>query len=126
MTASRYRDYGPDKTFPCGNCGTRVEQGQHKRNSCPACHWSKHVMFGEDVGCPPCGGMMKPVRADATHAVWDCQGCGFVLAGPTEKELKRIKRTAGREKIRWRMGARDGENITCSRQFMESANGWLA
>ena len=115
VTVSRYRDYGPDKTFPCGHCGTRVEQGQHNRNSCPACHWSRHVMFGEDVGCPPCGGMMQPVWTDATRVLWDCLGCGFVLEGPAEKEMKRIKRTAGREKVRWRMGARDGDTITRSR-----------
>ncbi len=49
------RDYGPDRDFTCGHCRARVRQGSHKRNACPECHWSRHVMFGDPV---PCEAMM--------------------------------------------------------------------
>lgn len=46
--------------------------------------------------------MMQPVRVSMVICVWECQGCPFMIKGPAEKELKRIRRAG--EKVSWRTG----------------------
>jgi ribosomal protein L37AE/L43A len=74
-------------------------------------------MFGEQVGLPPCGAMMKPTRVYERIILWDCTGCAFAIAGPAERELKRIKRLG--LKVVWKMGIRDGNCVRSGVQLVE-------
>ena len=93
------------KDFTCEHCGADVPRlaarvkGTFARNSCTECNWSKHVGFDgmDDLGYPPCGGMMKPYLIDdGIRITWRCLGCGWMMTGPSERgmdELVAGKRT---------------------------------
>jgi RNHCP domain len=74
-------------TFTCGHCAAFVplpaRAPREVANSCPECHWSRHVTFGLD-SLPPCGAMMRPRLIGNDRVTWRCTGCGFMLTGPTE------------------------------------------
>ena len=87
----RARRTSPPVWFTCEHCEhlvTRAE-GEIWRNHCPTCLWSKHVELGDQVGCPPCGGMMRPAGVGNEEVVWRCLGCGFTMRGHTDDYMLR-------------------------------------
>ena len=65
--------------FVCENCGTEVA-GDGYTNHCPNCLWSKHVDINPGDRANPCGGLMKPVRAEGASPdysiIHECIKCG--------------------------------------------------
>lgn len=61
----------------CGEHVSRAGNGR-ARNHCPVCLWSKHVGLGEQVGCPPCGAMMRGTDVGNEEVVCVASAAGWV------------------------------------------------
>lgn len=53
------------ENFDCEHCGASVF-GNGYTNHCPECLWSKHVDKDPGDRAEPCGGLMKPHRAEVS------------------------------------------------------------
>ncbi len=83
-----------DNGFICQNCGKQVEPlGVTSRNHCPFCLCSLHVDINPGDRANPCGGLMKPIKAEPdprkgyiiTHKCTKCGGTTRNKAAHTAK-----------------------------------------
>jgi hypothetical protein len=100
--------------FTCGHCSEVVPPVSRRgktwpRNHCPACLWSKHLEFGEQVGQPPCGAMMRGTDVGGDEVAWRCLGCGFMMRGPTDDYLHRVLSGGLRTRATYTFYPRDDE-----------------
>lgn len=71
-----------DAGFICVHCGAQVEPlGYTSRNHCPFCFYSLHVDINPGDRANPCGGVLRPVRAEPHPKkgfviVHVCEKCG--------------------------------------------------
>ena len=73
-----------DSGFTCLHCGHEVKPlGYSSRNHCPFCLYSLHVDIMPGDRQNPCGGAMRPLRADPDSRkgfiiTYVCEKCGAV------------------------------------------------
>lgn len=83
MEEKRFRKN--DEGFVCVNCGRQVEKlGYTSRNHCPFCLCSVHIDILPGDRANPCGGILRPIRADVDPKkgyvlVHRCDKCGAVV-----------------------------------------------
>lgn len=83
-----------DSGFVCKSCGKTVEPlGYTSRNHCPFCLCSLHVDVLPGDRQNPCGGILRPVRAepDARRGyilIHRCEKCGATVRNRTAHEAK--------------------------------------
>ena len=83
-----------DCGFVCKNCGKTVEPlGYTSRNHCPFCLCSLHVDILPGDRQNPCGGILRPVRAepDARRGyilIHCCEKCGATVRNRAAHEAK--------------------------------------
>ena len=67
--------------FNCAHCGA-VVRGNGYTNHCPNCLWSRHVDENPGDRAATCGGMMRPIAAEADGARFvithKCEQCGKI------------------------------------------------
>lgn len=92
MDTKRFRKN--DAGFVCRHCGKEVlPLGYTSRNHCPFCLYSLHVDILPGDRANPCGGLLRPVRAepDARRGyilVHRCEKCGAEVRNRTAHEAK--------------------------------------
>ena len=78
MQEKRFQKHVED--FICENCGEKIK-GKGYTNHCPKCLWSKHVDVNPGDRKSECGGLMKPIGAEAKSdkyiIYYLCTKCGF-------------------------------------------------
>ena len=83
-----------DSGFVCKSCGKTVEPlGYTSRNHCPFCLCSLHVDILPGDRQNPCGGILRPVRAepDARRGyilIHRCEKCGATVRNRAAHEAK--------------------------------------
>lgn len=83
-----------DDSFICQNCGLEVKPlGYSSRNHCPRCLCSLHVDINPGDRANPCGGIMRPIKAepDAKKGyviVHRCEKCGEIRRNRAAHEAK--------------------------------------
>ena len=83
-----------DSGFVCKNCGKAVlPLGYTSRNHCPFCLCSLHVDINPGDRANPCGGILRPIKAEPdpkrgyiiTHR---CDRCGALVRNKAAHEAK--------------------------------------
>lgn len=94
IPASGKRFSKNDNGFICKNCGKEVlPLGYTSRNHCPFCLSSLHVDINPGDRANPCGGILRPIKAEPdpkrgyiiTHR---CDRCGAVVRNKAAHEAK--------------------------------------
>lgn len=81
-----------DSGFICRHCGREVlPLGYTSRNHCPFCLWSVHVDILPGDRANPCGGLLRPVRAEPDPRrgyilIHRCESCGAIVRNRTAHE----------------------------------------
>ena len=83
-----------DDGFTCIHCGREVKPlGYSSRNHCPFCLWSRHVDINPGDRANPCGGILRPIRADVDPKrgyvlVHRCDKCGAISRNRAATDAK--------------------------------------
>ena len=83
-----------DNGFICRNCGKEVlPLGYSSRNHCPFCLCSLHVDILPGDRQNPCGGLLRPIRADVDSKkgymiVHRCETCGETVRNRAATDAK--------------------------------------
>ena len=83
-----------DSGFVCQNCGADVlPLGYTSRNHCPFCLCSLHVDVLPGDRANPCGGILRPIRADVDPKrgyvlVHRCEKCGGISRNRAATDAK--------------------------------------
>ena len=83
-----------DNGFPCANCGFIVKPlGYSSRNHCPKCLCSLHVDVNPGDRANPCGGILRPIKAEPDTKrgyviIHKCERCGAITRNKAAHEAK--------------------------------------
>ena len=83
-----------DSGFVCQSCGAEVlPLGYTSRNHCPFCLCSLHVDVLPGDRANPCGGILRPIRADVDPKrgyvlVHKCEKCGGISRNRAATDAK--------------------------------------